>query len=155
LLVTVRYYEYINISQLIKIFYIFMSLMIRVLTPKGVIYNDKVEELILPCRNGQVGILPGHAALLTAVDINVLSFRRKDKSDWDAIALIAGFARVKHDQVTILVNRAHTKDSVDPKRAEKSLKEATDRLNTAVGELDKVEASLSFKSARAIYQISQ
>jgi F-type H+-transporting ATPase subunit epsilon len=132
-----------------------MSLMIRVLTPKGVIYNDKVEELILPCRNGQVGILPGHAALLTAVDINVLSFRRKDKSDWDAIALIAGFARVKHDQVTILVNRAHTKDLVDPKRAEKSLKEAINYLNTIIKKLDKVKASLFFKSARTIYQISQ
>merc|ERR1711933_225365 len=55
-------------------------------------------------------------------------------------------ARVKHDQVTILVNRAHTKDSVDPKRAKKSLKEATDRLNTAVGELDKAEASLFLRA---------
>jgi len=132
-----------------------MALIIRVLTPKGIIYNDKVEELILPCRNGQVGILPGHAALLTALDINVLTFRKQNKSDWSAIALIAGFASVKQNQVTILVNRAYTKDSVNRERAEKSLKDATDRLNTAVGDLDKADASLSFKTARAIYQISR
>lgn len=132
-----------------------MTLIISVITPKGIVYNDKVEELILPCRNGQVGILPGHAPLVTAVDINVLAYRRKNKSNWDIIAVIAGFAEVKRRDVTILVNRAVTKDSVNREIAEKSLKEATDRLNTAKGSLDQAEASISFKTARAIYQISQ
>ena len=75
--------------------------------------------------------------------------------NWNVIVLIAGFARVKHDQVIIFVNRAYTKNLVDPKKAEKSLKEAINYLNTMIRKLDKAKASLFFKSARAIYQIFQ
>lgn len=132
-----------------------MSLIICVFTPKDIIYNDKIEELILPCRNGQVGILPGHTTLFTVVDINIIAFRRKNKLNWNVMVLIAGFARVKHDQVIIFVNRAYTKNLVDPKKAEESLKEAINYLNTIIKKLDKVKASLFFKSARTIYQIFQ
>ena len=130
-----------------------MSLIICVFTPNGIIYNDKIKELILPTRNGQVGILPGHAALITVLDINVITFRKKNKLSWNAIAVIAGFACVKHKQVIILVNRAHKKDSVNRKGAEKSLKEAMNYLSIVVDDLSKVEASLFFKKARIIYQI--
>ena len=132
-----------------------MVLMMRVLTPNGVVYNDKIEELVLPTRNGQVGVLPGHAPLITALDINILTFRAQKKLTWNAMVVVAGFALVKRNQVIILVNRARTTDSVDRKGAEEFLKEATNRLNTATEDLNKVEASLSFKKARAIYQICE
>jgi F-type H+-transporting ATPase subunit epsilon len=126
----------------------------RVLTPYGVVYSDKVEELILPARNGIVGILPNHLALTSAVDIGLLTFRKQSRSNWTTFAVRAGFARVKRNDVTILVNRAYKDNSVSREKAEKSLKEATDRLNAAKTDVEKIEASLSFKEARAVYMIS-
>jgi len=127
----------------------------RVLTPYGVVYSDKVEELILPARNGIVGILPNHLSLTSALDIGLLTFRKQRRSDWTTFAVCAGFARVKRNDVTILVNRAYKDNSVSRKQADEALKEATDRLNSAMTDIEKIEASLSFKEARAIYIVSK
>jgi len=133
--------------------YIPMILVIRVLTPDGVVYNDEVNELIFPSRNGQVGILPGHAELVTALDIGALIYRKQ--SNWNSIALIGGYAWVKKNNITILVHSARTSESTNRREAEKLLKEATDRLNSAEGEQEQLEACQSFKRARTLYQIAK
>jgi len=128
-----------------------MRLQVCILTPEGIFQNEAAEELILPTSTGQIGVLNGHAPLLTALDIGPIIIRQQ--SGWTALALIGGFALVKENKVTILVNEAEASSSVDAREAEKNLEEATDRLNQVTGEKEKVEATLSFKRARARYQI--
>ena len=79
-----------------------MSLQVCIMTPARVFWNEQAEELILPTNTGQMGILSNHAPLITALDIGAMMIRTKQ--DWRAVALMGGFALVKNNQVTILVN---------------------------------------------------
>jgi ATP synthase F1 epsilon subunit len=129
----------------------FMRLQVCVLTPDRIFRNEEAEELILPTSTGQIGILKGHAPLITALDIGPIVLCKK--SNWSAIALIGGFGLVQQNQVTILVNDALSASSVDRKSTENELAESLDRLNQVTGEKAKVEATFAFKRARARYQI--
>jgi ATP synthase F1 epsilon subunit len=130
-----------------------MSLQVCIMTPARVFWNESAEELILPTNTGQMGVLSNHAPLITALDIGALMIRTKQ--DWRAVALMGGFALVKNNQVTILVNEAEAGSSIDPREAEKSFEDAKMRLEQAQGEKEKVEATFAFKRARARYQIVQ
>jgi ATP synthase F1 epsilon subunit len=130
-----------------------MRLEVCVLTPDRVFRKKSAEELILPTSTGQVGILRGHAPILTALDIGPILLRQESR--WTAFALIGGFALVQSDVVTILVSAAVAASSVTKDDAEKALEEATDRLNQVSGATEKVEATFAFKRARARYQIVQ
>jgi ATP synthase F1 epsilon subunit len=130
-----------------------MRLQVCILTPDRIFQNDEADELILSTSTGKIGVLSGHATLITALDIGTRMIRQK--SNWNTLALIGGFALVKDNQVTILVNEAVSASSVERNTVESALTLATDRLNTAEGEKEKVEATFSFKRARARFQIVQ
>lgn len=130
-----------------------MSLQVCIMTPDRVFWNEEAEELILPTNTGQMGVLTNHAPLITALDIGAMMIRTK--KDWSAVALMGGFALVKENQITILVNEAEASSTIDPREAEKTFEEAKNRLEAAKGEKDKVEATFAFKRARARYQIVQ
>jgi ATP synthase F1 epsilon subunit len=130
-----------------------MRLQICILTPDRIFRDSEAEELVLPTITGQIGVLKGHAPLITALDIGPIMIRQQ--TDWTALALIGGFALVEENQVTILVNEAVSASSVDKNEAEKDLEKATTYMSQITGEKEKVEATLSFKRARARYQIVQ
>jgi F-type H+-transporting ATPase subunit epsilon len=64
-----------------------------------------------------------------------------------------GFASIQNDKVTILVNSAESKQTIDSTQAEKEFLEAQERVNKAVDEKEKVEAILAFKRARARFLV--
>ncbi len=102
-----------------------MSLVVRVVAPDKTVWDDEAEEVILPSTTGQLGILGGHAPLLTALDTGVLRVRSTEGSkEWTSIALMGGFAEVEADEVTILVNGAERGDSIDQTEAAKAYEEA-------------------------------
>ena len=77
-----------------------MSLTLRVLATDQNVFDGSADEVILPSTTGQLGILPGHISLLTAIDIGVLRVRANGA--WNSIALMGGFAEVDADEVTAL-----------------------------------------------------
>ena len=88
-----------------------MALTLKVVAPDKTVWDAPAEEVVLPSTTGQLGILGGHAPLLTALDIGVMRVRAD--GEWAAIALMGGFAEVEADEVTILVNGAELGDSID------------------------------------------
>merc|ERR1712146_795755 len=100
-----------------------MSLNVRVITPDKVVWDAMAEELILPSSTGQIGILTGHAPLLTALDIGVM--RLKSDEGWTSIVLMEGFAEVEDNKVTILCNGAEAGSSIDLKVAQEELEKVT------------------------------
>ena len=132
---------------------LYMRLQICILTPDRIFRNEEVEELIFSTSTGQIGVLRGHAQLITALDIGPIILRKT--SSWSSCALMGGFALVKGNRVTILVNEAVSSSSVKKKEAEHTLEEATDHMNRVTGEKAIVEATFAFKRARARYQIVQ
>ncbi|NJL91972.1 MAG: F0F1 ATP synthase subunit epsilon [Coleofasciculaceae cyanobacterium SM2_1_6] len=130
-----------------------MTLTVRVVAPDKTVWDSTAEEVILPSTTGQLGILSGHAPLLTALDIGVM--RVRPGKDWVAIALMGGFAEIENDEVTILVNGAEKGESIDKEKAKAALSEAESRLNkvqNTENRQEKIQATQAFKRARARFQ---
>jgi F-type H+-transporting ATPase subunit epsilon len=121
------------------------------MTPDKIFWDEEAEEIILPTNTGQMGVLTKHAPLITALDIGVMSIRQDNS--WNSFALMNGFASIQNDKVTILVNSAESKQTIDSNEAEKEFLEAQERVNKAVDEKEKVEAILAFKRARARFLV--
>ena len=131
-----------------------MSLVVRVVAPDQTVWDDEAEEVILPSTTGQLGILGGHAPLLTALDTGVLRVRSAGGSDWTSIALMGGFAEVEEDEVTVLVNGAELGSSIDASEAEKAYEEAQSNSNSVAAD-DRaavMKANNALKKARARLQ---
>jgi F-type H+-transporting ATPase subunit epsilon len=121
------------------------------MTPDTIFWDEEAEEIILPTNTGQMGVLSKHAPLITALDIGVMSIRQDNS--WNRFALMNGFASIQNDKVTILVNSAESKQTIDSNEAENEFLEAQERVNKAVDEKEKVEAILAFKRARARFLV--
>ena len=99
-----------------------MTISLKVLAPNKNVYEGEAEEVILPSTTGQIGVLPGHISLVTAIDIGVL--RLRINSQWKSIALMGGFAEIESDEVIVLVNNAEIGSEINVKNAEEDLKAA-------------------------------
>ena len=127
-----------------------MALHISIIAPDRTVWDSNAEEVILPSSTGQLGILRGHAPLLTALDIAVMRVRT-DK-EWTPIVLMGGFAEVENDELTILVNGAEEGASIDKEAAQKELEEMTIRFNEAESSKERIEATQNLRRARALVQ---
>lgn len=124
-----------------------MTLNLRVMAPNRTVWTSEAQEIILSSNSGQIGILPNHAPLLTALDIGVMKVRIDSK--WTAVALMGGFAQIENNQMTILVNEAEKASDIDPKEAQEAFDLAETSFNQAVGRKQTIEANLALKRAKA------
>jgi F-type H+-transporting ATPase subunit epsilon len=127
-----------------------MALHISIIAPDRTVWDSNAEEVILPSSTGQLGILRGHAPLLTALDIGVMRVRT-DK-EWTPIVLMGGFAEVENDELTILVNGAEEGSSINKEEAQKDLEDMTLRFNEAETSKERIEATQNLRKARARVQ---
>ncbi|MEM8720767.1 MAG: ATP synthase F1 subunit epsilon [Cyanobacteria bacterium P01_G01_bin.39] len=132
-----------------------MALSVKVITPDKTVWDDQVEEIILPSTTGQLGILSGHAPLLTALEVGVL--RVRPNKEWKTVALMGGFAEVEDDEIKILVNGAELGDDIDQDTARSDYEQAQARFQKVENSDDrqeKIQAENSMKKARARLQAS-
>ena len=130
-----------------------MALSVKVITPDQTVWDDSVEEVVLPSTTGQLGILSGHAPLLTALEVGVL--RVRPDREWKNIALMGGFAEVENDEIKILVNGAEMGDNIDRDAAQTAYQEAQsrfDKVGSSEDRQEKIQAENSMKKARARLQ---
>jgi F-type H+-transporting ATPase subunit epsilon len=124
-----------------------MTLNLRVMAPNRIVWNSEIQEIILSTNSGQIGILPNHAPLLTALDIGVVKIRLKEQ--WSTMALMGGFAMIENNQMTILVNEAEKANEIDLQEARDAFAKAKNNLTEAEGKKQVIEANLAFKRAKA------
>jgi F-type H+-transporting ATPase subunit epsilon len=124
-----------------------MVMSIRVLTPDRVICSTKAEEVILPGLTGQVGILDGHATLITALDTGLLRIKLAEK--WTPIILCGGLAEIDRNQVTVLVNDVEELSSIELNEATQALEKATSAIENAETSKSRLDASIELKKATA------
>lgn len=131
-----------------------MTLTVRVVAPDKTVWDATAEEVILPSTTGQVGILSGHAPLLTALDTAVMRVRPSSNKEWVAIALMGGFAEVENNEVTILVNGAERGDTINLETARTAYTQAETKLNQLANanRQEQIQANQTFKRARARFQ---
>nr|YP_010725133.1 CF1 subunit epsilon [Xeronema callistemon]AEX93653.1 ATP synthase CF1 epsilon chain [Xeronema callistemon]WDW32346.1 CF1 subunit epsilon [Xeronema callistemon] len=123
-----------------------MTLNLCVLTPNRIIWDSEVKEIILSTNSGQIGVLPNHAPIATAVDIGLLRIRLNDQ--WLTVALMGGFARISNNEITILGNDAEMSTDIDPQEAQQALEIAEANLSRAQGKRQEIEANLALRRAR-------
>lgn len=127
-----------------------MVMNIRVLTPDRVICSTAGDEVILPGLTGQVGVLDGHAALITALDTGLL--RIKLDETWTPIILCGGLAEIDQNRVTVLVNDVEEFTDIELRGATKELEKATLAVENAETSKDRLDASVELKKANARVQ---
>nr|UFH83509.1 ATP synthase CF1 epsilon subunit [Hymenidium amabile]WNH40521.1 ATP synthase CF1 epsilon subunit [Hymenidium amabile] len=123
-----------------------MTLNLCVLTPNRTVWNSKVNEIILSTNSGQIGVLPNHASVATAVDIGILKIRLDGQ--WLTMALMGGFARIGNNEITVLVNDAEKSSDINSQEAQQTLEIAEVNLRKAEGKRHKIEANLALRRAR-------
>ncbi len=106
-----------------------MSLNLKVITPDSIVWEDRVEEVILPSTTGQLGILTNHAPLITALEIGVM--RVRPGKDWKAISLMGGFAEVENNVIKVLVNGAEIGENIDLESARTDFESAKANVDAA------------------------
>lgn len=124
-----------------------MTFNLRVMAPNRTVWNSEAQEVILSTNSGQIGILPNHAPLLTALDIGVMKIRID--SNWTAMALMGGFAMIDNNQMTILVNEAEKANDINSEEAQDAFQAAQVNLIEASGRKQVIEANLALKRAKA------
>ncbi|MFC1971163.1 F0F1 ATP synthase subunit epsilon [Chloroflexota bacterium] len=102
------------------------KLKLEIVTAERVVYTEEVDAVIAPGTEGQLGILPHHAPLMTALQAGELLVRRG--SEEDSLAISGGFLEVRPDRVIVLADSAERAEEIDSARAEVAKKRAEQRL---------------------------
>nr|QXI85197.1 ATP synthase CF1 epsilon subunit [Sinogentiana striata] len=123
-----------------------MTLNLCVLTPNRIVWDSEVKEIILSTNSGQIGVLPNHAPIATAVDIGILRIRID--AQWVTLALMGGFARIGNNKILILVNDAETGSDIDTQEAQQTLEIAEANFRKSQGKRQTIEANLALRRAR-------
>jgi F-type H+-transporting ATPase subunit epsilon len=106
-----------------------MPLTLEIVTPEASVYSDTIDSVVIPTVEGEVGILPGHIALLTQVADGELRVMKGNETRFLAVG--GGFAHVGADKVRVLAERAITAEKIDESAVETALKRAEEQLKAA------------------------
>uniref|UniRef100_A0A0G2YMF3 ATP synthase epsilon chain, chloroplastic n=2 Tax=Geranium TaxID=4028 RepID=A0A0G2YMF3_9ROSI len=109
-----------------------MTLNLCVLTPKRILWDSEVKEIILSTDSGQIGVLPNHAPIVTGLDIGILRIRLNDQ--WFTMALMGGFARIANNEIIVFAHDAEKGSDIDPQEAQQTFQIAEDALRKAKAE---------------------
>ncbi|HEV3041973.1 MAG TPA: F0F1 ATP synthase subunit epsilon [Candidatus Angelobacter sp.] len=105
------------------------TLQLEIVTPERLVVNETTEEIQVPGKSGYLGILPGHAPLITELAIGEIGYRTG--SEVKRLAVAWGFAEVLPGKVTILAETAERAEEIDVARAQASRQRAEDELRKA------------------------
>ena len=122
---------------------------LTITTPEKIVYQETVEEIVLPTLQGEIGILPNHIPLVSILSAGEI--RIKKQSETTLMAVSAGFIEVKNNNITILADTAEKAEEIDEQRAqagrERALKLMQERGTDDVG-LASAQAALAKELAR-------
>ena len=125
---------------------------LEIVTPEKLVVDDRAEEMQIPARNGYLGVLPGHAPLITELAVGEISYRRGGTTERLAVAW--GFAEVLPEKVTILAQTAERGEEVDVARAERARGRAQALLTGGGAETDYPRAQAALERAQARLEVA-
>ena len=126
---------------------------LEIVTPEKLVVKDTAEEMQIPGKDGYLGVLPGHAPLITELAVGEISYRNGGHTHYLSVAW--GFAEVLPDKVTILAEKAERADEIDVHRAEEAKKRAEERLKSGNPETDFNRAQTSLERAETRLKVAE
>ncbi len=126
-------------------------LQVKITTPDRVVFEGEVRSLQFPAEDGLVGILPGHASMITIVEVGLLKMKLPDGKE-RFFVLTRGFGEVRHHfggetEVHLTVDSGECPETVDVDRAQKAAERARKRLARKDVEIDQPRAEYALKRA--------
>ena len=116
-----------------------------IVTPAGTLFSGQVRHVRAPGIEGSLGVLAGHAPLMTALSVGPIVLHYEN-GDQEYIATSGGFMEVRRDRVTILADTAERADDVDVARAEAAIERARAELGGG-GAVNYAEANAALERA--------
>lgn len=104
------------------------TLLCEIVTPERIVYTNEVEMVIAPTLDGEVGILPLHAPLVTVLRPGELRVRFNDNKDVEWFAVSGGYLQVHEDKVIVLADAAEHSSKIDVERARQAKEHAEQRM---------------------------
>ena len=121
-----------------------MPLLLEIVTPERLAYSDTVDAVTLPGSEGELGVLPHHAPLVSMLGLGELRIRKGGNEE--SFAIVGGFLQVLPDKVVVMAETADMASEIDLDRAEEARREAERALATGFHE------AADLASARASLQ---
>ncbi|WP_316975676.1 ATP synthase F1 subunit epsilon [Shumkonia mesophila] len=124
----------------------------ELVTPERVLAAEEADLVVVPGGDGNFGVLPGHAPLLSTLRPGVVDIYQGDKIT-SRIFVAGGFAEVAEDRFTVLADEAQAVEDIDDAAAAERLSRARDALTRAQGSDEDVaaaEAELAVAEALAV-----
>lgn len=115
------------------------TMLLEIVTPEGVTFSSQIEEVVVPAADGELGVMPQHAPLLTKIIPGELLIRNGNQENYLAVG--EGFAEVEQERVTVLTDMAIEESDIDEDAVEKAMARAEQTLEEA-DKMDAEEAAL-------------
>ncbi|HSW43755.1 MAG TPA: F0F1 ATP synthase subunit epsilon [Patescibacteria group bacterium] len=109
-----------------------MPIQLEIVTPERRVYADTVDSVTLPGSEGELGILPRHAPLLSLLGAGELRVRKSGTEE--SFAIVGGFVQVRPDKVVVMAETADLAAEIDLERAEEARREAERTLEAGLVE---------------------
>jgi F-type H+-transporting ATPase subunit epsilon len=125
---------------------------LEIVTPEKVVVNAAAEECQIPGSNGYLGVLPGHAPLITELAVGEITYR--SAGTVHRLAVAWGFAEVLPDKVTVLAETAEGANEIDVNRAQEARQRAEDRLASGKTDVDYQRADSALRRAETRLEVA-
>jgi F-type H+-transporting ATPase subunit epsilon len=109
-----------------------MSILLEIVTPERLAYSDTVDAVVLPGSEGELGVLPHHAPLLTMLGVGELRIRKSGAEE--SFAIVGGFLQVRPDRVVVMAETADMASEIDLEKAQQARREAEQALESGYHE---------------------
>ncbi|AEF95446.1 ATP synthase epsilon chain [Desulfotomaculum nigrificans CO-1-SRB] len=116
-----------------------------IVTPEKVVFSEEIDFIVAPGADGELGILPEHAPLVTALKIGVMRVQQDGK--FFKVAVSGGFMEVKNSRVVVLADTAERADEIDVERARAAKQRAEQRLASKSPDIDVARAEIALHKA--------
>jgi F-type H+-transporting ATPase subunit epsilon len=122
---------------------------LQVVTPERLILSEGVDLLEMPGKDGYLGILPGHAPLITELGVGILTYHKGGETRY--LTVMYGFAEVLPDRVIVLAEVSERAEEIDVARAAAALERAkseTPQAGSTAADWDQSNAAIGRATAR-------
>ena len=126
---------------------------LEIVTPSRLLVKDVAEEAQIPGLSGYLGILPGHAPLITELAVGVITYKASGATHTLSVAW--GFMEVLPDKVTILAETAERPQEIDVERAQKAKDRAEQRLKSSDPQVDYTRAEDALQRAETRLNVAK
>ena len=131
-----------------------MTLRLEVVSPEGRIFTDDVDMVVVPGIEGELGVLPHHAPLVSMLGVGELRIRKG--ADVESFAIVGGFLQVRPDRVVVMAETADMASEIDLERAQEARREAERALDMGFVEpADLAQARAALQAALVRIRVAE